>query len=67
MSAHVTIHTGFMGSQDVVDVDWHDHDNILYNDRIEIRIEPFDKPRTLSVTINGRLVFQQNNKGEVYP
>lgn len=28
MSAHVTVHTGFMGSQDVVDVDWYDHDNI---------------------------------------
>lgn len=67
MSAHVTIHTGFMGSEDLVEVDWFDHDNITYKDRIEIKVEPYDKPRTLTVSINGRIVWQRSNRGEIYP
>lgn len=65
--SEITLHTGCAGDVDVIYVDWFDQDNRSQKDKIEILIEPVDKPRTLTPRVNGRVVFSKNGeKGQVF-
>jgi len=48
----ITIHTGFMGSQTLIHIDWFDHNNVKRDDKLELKIMDKDKPRTLEIILN---------------
>jgi hypothetical protein len=52
----ITLHTGEPGSRLVVNLDWHDHNNIKHDDRLEIRVLRVDKPRTIQLILNNVIV-----------
>lgn len=62
----VIIHTGFVGDITPIKVSWYDHDNIRYEDTVVVPMEPEDKPRTLTITIGGKVVYRRNNHGKIY-
>lgn len=51
--SEITLHTGCMGDEFVVNIDWHNHNNCTRNDKLEINILNLDKPRTLQILLNG--------------
>lgn len=53
--SEITLHTGFMGSRDYIRVEWFDENNVRRRLPIEIVIEDQDKPRTLTVLVDGRV------------
>lgn len=53
--SEITLHTGFMGSRDIVIVEWFDENNVRRRLPIHVVIEPYDKPRTLTVLVDGRV------------
>jgi uncharacterized protein YifN (PemK superfamily) len=64
--SEITIHTGFMGDQNRINIVWYDHNNVQHTTHIQADIQPEDKPRTLVISIDGKVVYQQNNRGTVY-
>lgn len=65
--AHLTIQSGSQGQEHTLVVDWFDHNNVRYKTEIVMRIEDQDKPRTLSVLIDNKLVFQRKPTGITLP
>lgn len=59
MSSELTLHTGMMGDETRIHVSWFDHNNCRRMTDIQIIIEPFDKPRTLTILIDKKVVWQE--------
>lgn len=51
--SELTIHTGPQGDWNTINVDWFDANNIKQKDRIDLVVLERDKPRTLSIRVNG--------------
>jgi len=51
MSAEITLHTGTIGDQNKLHINWHDENNVPQLNDIEIDIEEQDKPRTLVIRV----------------
>ncbi len=49
----VTIRLDHPGDEKDVVVEWDDESGIHHTTRIELRLEKFNKPRTLTISING--------------
>lgn len=49
----LTLHTGIMGENTTIHIDWFDHNNIRQATKLDIRMQPQDKPRTLALRLNG--------------
>ncbi len=64
--SELTIHTGFMGDSTTIHVDWSDHNNKQYHDDIVLQVDPYDKPRTLRIIVNGKTVWKKSERGELY-
>jgi hypothetical protein len=64
--SELTLHTGTMGDELTLRVHWFDHNNVRYEDTIRIGIEEIDKPRTLTITVNGCVVWQKDCISERY-
>lgn len=52
----ITLHTGAMGSEWVINVDWMDEDAVPRHDQIELRVPNIDKPRRVELWVNGAKV-----------
>ena len=52
----ITLHTGSMGDWNTIKIDWFDENNVRQTDQIDVIIEMRDKPRVLSIRVNGRAV-----------
>lgn len=57
-----TLHTGFMGSKDTINIDWYNENNVRQAARLDIVIQEQDKPRTLEIRLNDVIVAIVNNK-----
>jgi len=53
MASEWTLHTGGQGEEDLIHVQWYDHNNIRQQTDVKICIRPQDKPRTLEIWVNG--------------
>lgn len=49
----LTVHAGLAGERLTLHVDWFDHNNIRMKTDVVIRMLDRDKPRTLTVEVNG--------------
>lgn len=59
MSAELTLHTGEMGDETTIHVSWFDHNGCRRATVVIIKIEPYDKPRTLTILVNTGVVYQE--------
>jgi hypothetical protein len=55
---NISLHTGCAGEQHTISVDWFDENNISKTTVVEINIQPQDKPRTLEVVVDGRVLYE---------
>lgn len=58
----ITIHTGFMGDSNTINIDWYNENNVKQKSVIEINVKNQDKPRTLEILINGAKVAEIPNR-----
>lgn len=56
LMSDLTLHTGFQGSSNTICVDWFNHNGVRIQNKVELRILPRDKPRTLEILIDGHVV-----------
>lgn len=59
--SEITLHTGEMGDETTVHIEWFDHNGVKKHNELVIRIEPYDKPRTLSIVVDKAVVFQNES------
>ena len=57
--AEMTWHTGEAGDELSIRVDHFDENMVIHETIVTLRIEPIDKPRTLTVAIDGKVVFSE--------
>ena len=58
----ITIHTGCQGANNIIWIDWFNHNGIRRQDKIEIDIQEKDKPRTLEIKLNDAVLAIIENK-----
>lgn len=61
-----SVHMGCQSDRQTITIDWFDHNNIRRSDTVEIVILPQDKPRTLTVRVNNRMVWKKDDRDETY-
>ena len=67
MSVHVKIGAGgFMEPPDKITIESTDRNNLRYEDEIVIATEPYDKPRTITIMINGKVVWQRQSEKQTF-
>lgn len=64
--AEITLHTGLAGDRDKLNIDWFDHNNVQHKDVVDVIMEPYDKPRTLTIVINGKVVYQTDGHQQTF-
>ena len=67
MGAELTLHTGCMGQENTIHIDWFDHNNVRHKTRVDIRILDRDKPRSLQLAVNNEVVYQNDAGKEWTP
>lgn len=53
---HLKIYTGLQGEENLIEIDWFDHNGEHHTTTIQVNVLPQDKPRVLDILINGRLI-----------
>ena len=51
--SEITLHTGSMGSEWVISVEWMNEDCVPMHDQIVLRVPNVDKPRRVELIVNG--------------
>lgn len=64
MTAEQTIHIGFPGESNIIHVEWLDENGFRQQVEIIVTMMPWDRPRTLQIHIDTRLVYS-NRAGKV--
>lgn len=77
MSADITVHMGPTDDRTLVTIEWFDHDvadgddepapglriRVRHRELIRVQVEPTDHPRTLSIRVNDKVVWQRAGAG----
>lgn len=50
--SELTLHTGLMGEETLIHIDWFDHNNVRQKTELKIKVKDQDKPRELEILAN---------------